>query len=291
MTPVEEARSASSCLAIDIGASKVEAAVVAPDGTIAVRERLVVKDHPRNLFDAIVSLARSVLQGANVDCVGVGCAGPMSRGGETVSPLNIAQWRDFPLRASLSDALALPVHVEGDARSLALAEGAFGGARQVSSYLSMVVSTGVGGGIVLNGRLLDGATSNAGHVGHLNVVTNGALCSCGAHGCLEAEASGWAIESRTGRPAAEADQATRLRTGALVGRAVGTLSSVLDFRHCFIAGSVALGYGDEFFIEANKAAREVAMMPYAHEIEIKRSLLDDEGPLLGAALVAWRRDT
>jgi hypothetical protein len=102
----------------------------------------------------------------------------------------------------------------------------------------MVVSTGVGGGIVLNGQLLDGESGNAGHVGHLTVVANGALCSCGAYGCLEAEASGWAIEARTGRPAREADQATRLRTGELVGRAVGMLSSVLDFRHGYVAGSV-----------------------------------------------------
>jgi glucokinase len=188
----------------------------------------------------------------------------------------------------LRDALGIDVYIDGDARALALAEGVFGGARHVSSYLSMVVSTGVGGGIVLNGELLDGETGNAGHVGHLNVVRDGALCSCGAYGCLEAEVSGHAIEERTGRPAEEADQATRLRTADLVGRAVGTLSSVLDFRHCYIAGSVALGYGDEFFSEANKAARKVAMMSYSHDVEIHRSLLGADGPLLGAALVGWR---
>jgi glucokinase len=212
----------------------------------------------------------------------------MSRGGETVSPLNILFWRDFPLRQSLRDALGIDVFVDGDARALALAEGEFGAARDVTSYLSMVVSTGVGGGIVLNGRLLDGETSNAGHVGHLTVVANGALCSCGAYGCLEAEASGWAIEGRTGRPASEADQATRLRTGELVGRAVGMLSSVLDFRHSYVAGSVALGYGDDFFAAATKAARDTAKLSYSHDVEILPSQLGTSGPLLGAALVGWR---
>jgi glucokinase len=212
----------------------------------------------------------------------------MSRGGETVSPLNIVAWRDFPLRRSLRDALNAEVFVEGDARALALAEGAFGAARDQTSYLSMVVSTGVGGGFVLNGRLLDGATGNAGHIGHLNVVPNGALCSCGAFGCLEAEASGRAIETRTGRRAIDADSSTRQRTGELVGRAVGTLSSVLDFRHCYIAGSVALGFGDEFFDAANKAARSLAMMSYSHDIEIRPSQLGSDGPILGAALIAWR---
>jgi glucokinase len=288
MTDVGGARSASPCLALDIGATKVEAAIVLPDGAIEKRARFNVADHASDLLDGIVTLVRSVRDGDQIDVVGVGCAGPMTRGGETVSPLNILFWREFPLRQSLRAALDCDVFVDGDARALALAEGVYGAARDVTSYLSMVVSTGVGGGIVLNGRLLDGESGNAGHVGHLNVVTNGALCSCGAYGCLEAEASGWAIEARTGRPASEADQATRLRTGELVGRAVGMLSSVLDFCHSYVAGSVALGYGDDFFAEANKAAHVTAMMSYSHDVEIHPSQLGGDGPLLGAALVGWR---
>ena len=288
MTDVGDARRASPCLGIDIGATKVEVAVITPEGEFTDRARLNVADHLDDLFDAIVTTARSVIGEEVIEIVGVGCAGPMTRGGARVSPLNIPIWRSFPLRDALRDALGRAVFVDGDARALALAEGSFGGAAALSSYLSMVVSTGVGGGIVMNSRLLDGATGNAGHVGHLNVVTDGALCACGSYGCLEAEVSGRAIEERTGRPASEADQATRLRTGELVGRAVGTLASVLDFSHCFIAGSVALGYGDEFFNEANKAARGVAMMSYSHDIEIRRSELGADGPLLGAALVGWR---
>ncbi|HWD96802.1 MAG TPA: ROK family protein [Acidimicrobiales bacterium] len=287
MTSAGGALSASPCLAIDIGASKVDIAVVESDGSFLARDRLHVADHAE-LFEAIVSLAHDVRGDIPVSLVGVGCAGPMTRGGETVSPLNIPSWREFPLRGKLREALGLEVYIDGDARALALAEGAFGAARERTSYLSMVVSTGVGGGIVLNGRLLDGESGNAGHVGHLNVVPNGALCSCGAYGCLEAEVSGRAIEERTGRPPSEADQATRQRTGHLVGRAVGTLASVLDFRHCYIAGSVALGYGEEFLNEATKSARSVAMLSYSHDIEIRASQLGGDGPIYGAALVGWR---
>ena len=285
------ARDASPCLALDIGASKVDVAVVDPDGAIRSRGRIDVPSHQSDLFDAIVEKSREIIPGTGVNVVGVGCAGPMTRGGETVSPLNITPWREFPLRESLREALDLDIFIEGDARALALAEGSFGAAHDQTSYLSMVVSTGVGGGFVLNGRLLDGETGNSGHIGHLNVVTDGALCSCGAFGCLEAEVSGRAIEARTGRPAADANVATRQRTGELVGRAVGTLSSVLDFRHCYIAGSVALGYGDEFFDAANKAARSLAMMSYSHDIEIRPSQLGADGPLLGAAMVGWRGST
>jgi glucokinase len=288
MNDIGGARDASPCLALDIGASKVDVAVVSRDGTLHSRTRIDVASHPNDLFEAITDVSRATLADSGISAVGVGCAGPMTRGGETVSPLNITQWREFPLRQSLRDALGVHIFIEGDARALALAEGTYGAARSETSYLSMVVSTGVGGGIVLNGRLLDGETGNSGHVGHLNVVTGGALCSCGAFGCLEAEVSGRAIEARTGHPAADADVATRQRTGELVGRAVGTLSSVLDFRHCYVAGSVALGYGDEFFDAANKAARSLAMMSYSHDIEIRPSQLGSDGPLLGAALVGWR---
>lgn len=291
MNTAGDAHSASSCLALDIGATKVEAAIVHCDGTIEYRDRILVADHEHDLFQTIIQVARRAIGYVPVATVGVGCAGPMTRGGVTVSPLNIAMWRDFPLRQSLHDELGMHVFVDGDARALALAEGKFGAATMDSSYLSMVVSTGVGGGFVIDGRLLDGESGNAGHIGHLNVVANGAMCSCGAYGCLEAEASGWSIEARTGRPANEADQSVRERTGALVGRAIGTLASVLDFSHCYIAGSVALGFGDEFFESANKSARSMAMFSYSEHLVIRPSQLGADGPLLGAAMVAWRGDS
>src|SRR5690606_38207858 len=106
---------------------------------------------------------------------------------------------------------------------------------------------GVGGGIVLEGRLLDGAAGNAGHIGHLIVEPAGRTCPCGAQGCLEAEASGTAIAARTGRPAAEAPLEERRRAGRLVGRAVASVANLLDLRLAVVAGSVALGFGPPFF--------------------------------------------
>ncbi len=288
MTSAGDAPRAFPCLALDIGATKVECALVRVDGTLGSRDRILVADHEVDLIGAIIAMARRIASVETVGVVGVACAGPMTFNGEEVSPLNIPAWRDFPLRRLLLDGLDLDVHIDGDARALALAEGEFGAAKDVSSYLSMVVSTGVGGGVVIDGRLLSGDTGNAGHIGHLNVVPGGALCSCGSYGCLEAETSGWAIEARTGRPAIEADQATRHRTGDLVGRAVGSLASVLDFNHCYLAGSVALGFGDEFFEVANKSAHAVAMLHYSQDLEIRPSGLGVDGALLGAALVGWR---
>ena len=290
MNPLGVSPRATPCLVLDIGATKVDVALIDGEGNITERVRLVVTEHPSGLIDQVIDAAQRVVERGRVEptAVGVGCAGPMTVGGATVSPLNITQWRDFPLRDRLEGALGLPVFVEGDARALALAEGAFGAAVNNRSYLSMVVSTGVGGGLVLDRRLVDGDSGNAGHIGHLNVVPDGALCSCGSYGCLEAEASGLAIEARTGRLARDADGATRDRTATLVGRAVGSLASVLDFNHCYVAGSVALGFGDDFFTLATKSARSVAQMSYTIDLEVSRTGLGEDGPLLGAAMVAWR---
>ena len=290
MTCAEVALSAASCLALDVGATKVDAAIVAREGVILSKKRLLVNEHREHLFDSIVGLINGLIGESDdpISAVGVGCAGPMTRHGELVSPLNIPQWRDFALRESLARELDLEVFVEGDAKALALAEGAFGAADPNGSYLSMVVSTGIGGALVLNGRLLDGDAGNAGHIGHLNVVNNGRLCACGSYGCLEAEASGGAIEDITGRPASQADPAVRRRSAELVGKAVGTLASVLDFSHCYVAGSVALGFGTEFFAEANKAARSYACLEYSTNLNIQESGLGSDGPILGASLVGFR---
>jgi len=288
MTAAGIAATAIPCLAIDIGASKVDVALVSVDGAVLRRGRMEVAPNSAHLFEAICELVHTTAADVEYGVVGVGCAGPMTTNGELVSPLNIHVWRDFPLRERLHLGLGHDVFVEGDARALALAEGAFGAAKGQGSYLSMVVSTGVGGAFVMDGRLLDGDSGNAGHVGHLNVVPGGRLCSCGSYGCLEAEASGWAIEDMTGRPARFADAPTRRRCAELVGRAVGTLSAVLDFAHCYIAGSVALGFGDEFFQIANKAAHSVAMMRYCEQLVIRKSGLGTDGPILGAAIVGWR---
>ena len=279
----------SATLAIDIGATKAEVALVSRAGGLTSRRRVEVASDANDLFDRIVVAVRELRQHADVDVCGVGCAGPMTNDGELVSPLNIPQWRDFDLAKRLRQATGLAVAVDGDVRALALAEGVFGSAQGVKNYASLVVSTGIGGAVVLDGRLLNGATGNSGHLGHLTVLPGGAQCSCGAKGCLEAEASGWAIAQRTGRPPAEASLEVREATARYVGQAIGSLAAVLDFTHCFVAGSVALGFGDPFFATATATAREYATMPYANTISITRSGLGADGPLLGAAIVGWER--
>ena len=135
-----------------------------------------------------------------------------------------------------------------DAKALALAEGWLGAARGVSSFCAMTVSDGVGGGFVIDGDLLDGATGNGGHVGHVMVEPGGRRCQCGARGCLEAEASGLAIEAITGRSLDEPTYDIMRRTGKLVGRAAGMICSAMDLDLVVVGGSVALGFAATFFL-------------------------------------------
>ena len=180
------------------------------------------------------------------------------------------------------------MHVDNDAKALALGEGWVGAARGARDFLAMVVSTGVGGGIVLDGRLLDGAAGNAGHVGHVIVEPEGRECGCGARGCLEAEASGTGIRAATGRDPAAADEGLRQRTGTLVGRAVASVVNLLDLRLAVVAGSVALGYGAPFFAAAQAELDARSRLEFSRGARIVPAGLGDGGPLVGAAAVGLR---
>ena len=276
-----------SALAIDIGGTKIAAGVVSAAGDLLARASApTARD---SLFEDLCALVADVRRGDEVVC-GVGCGGPMTAGGEHVSPLNIPAWRDFPLRAALVDALggAVPVFVDNDAKALALGEGWVGAAAGVANFIAMVVSTGVGGGIVLDGRLLDGAAGNAGHIGHVIVEPGGRRCGCGAAGCLEAEASGTAIAAITGRPAAEAPPEVRERCGRLVGRAVASVANLLDLRLAVVAGSVALGFGGAFFRAAQDELDRSARLDFSAGAVIRPARLGDAAPLIGAAAVGFR---
>jgi glucokinase len=282
-------------LAVDIGGTKLAAGLVSPEGVVLSRARRPTGTPAdgEQLFAALRSVVDEARAAAgvaldDVAVLGVGCGGPMERGGTTVSPLNIPAWRGFPLRDRLADATGLPTFVDNDAKALALGEGWVGAAAGVDDFLAMVVSTGVGGGLVLDGRLLDGAGANAGHIGHVIVVPDGRRCACGARGCLEAEASGTAIAAATGRPAAEAGPDVVVRTGTLVGRAVASVANLLDLRLALVAGSVALGFGAPFFRAAQEELDRSAVLDFSRGAAIRPAGLGADGPLVGAAAVGLR---
>lgn len=284
-------------LAVDIGGTKLSAGIVSDDGRVLAQDRCETPSD--GVWDALVALVERVrarltslasTSGFEYELIacGVGSGGPMSDDGDKVSTLSIPTWRDFPLRSSIASLTGLPTFVDNDAKAVVLGEVWCGAAVGCRDVIGMVVSTGVGGGIITDGKLLDGDTGNAGHIGHINVVPNGRLCKCGARGCLEAVASGTAIAAMTGKPAAQATLEIVHQTGAYVGRAVASVAALLDLRLAVIGGSVALGFGEPFFRAAQAEADRYARISFARGVRIRPTGLGADAPLVGAAAVARR---
>lgn len=266
-----------------MGGTKLAAAVVGEDGSIRrqARRPTPAGTDAEALWSACAALLDEVRTGDEV-VGGAGCGGPMA--GDLVSPLHLPAWRRFPLRDRLAAHLGVPAFVDNDAKALALAEGWQGAARGRRHFLGMVVSTGVGGGIVLDGRLLGG---NAGHVGHVVVAPGGRACRCGGRGCLEAEISGTSIAEVTGRPAAEATPELVAGSGTLLGRAVASVANLLDLDLAVVGGSVALGWGAPFFAAAQAELDVRSRLTFSRGARVVPAALGADAPLLGAAAVGW----
>ena len=185
-------------LALDVGGTKLGAAVVDDAGRILGRGRVPspTGTDPEPLYEALVACAAAALRGADVlpgdlSGIGVAAAGPMVWPSGEVSPLNMPAWRGFPLRKRLAEEFASDrVLIHNDAVGLTVGEHWKGAGSGTANLLGMTVSTGVGGGLILDGHLNHGASGNAGHVGHVVVEPDGPACVCGGRGCLEAVASG-----------------------------------------------------------------------------------------------------
>ena len=293
---VEASEGRELALAIDIGASKMAVGLVSRKGEMLDRDviRTDLDKNANDLFGALAVVIRRQVEraverhGGRVVVCGIGSAGPIEPDCVTVSPLNIPAWRRFPLREAVASLVSVPVFGDLDAKAFALAEGWLGAARGRSSYIGMVVSTGVGGGIVVDGRMIDGASGNAGHIGHMIVNPDGHRCGCGAQGCLEAEASGSAIEAITGRPATEPSYETMQRTGRMVGRAVASVCNLFDLTLAVVGGSVALGFGPTFFQAAQDEMDELCRLDFSRHARIVPARLGDRSPIIGAGAVAWR---
>jgi len=210
-------------LAVDIGGTKTAAALVQPDGTI---ENLCLA--PTQGEDSTAeSIGRTVIDTTRRACsgyvpshIGIACAGPIDPTRGTVRPVNIAAWAlDYPLLRAFERAFPEATSsLVGDAGAAALGEYRFGVGRAVSCLLGIVVSTGVGGGLVLGGSLYQGPGGNAGHVGHMAAGSEFAAeaCRCGATGCVEAVASGPALEAWAW---AQAPDREKLSSGQLAAAA------------------------------------------------------------------------
>jgi glucokinase len=225
-----------------------------------------------------------------------------------VSPLNIPGWRGFPLRRRVESMFpGVPVRVHNDAVCVAIGEHWRGAGQGHDNLLGMVVSTGVGGGLVLGGHLVDGASGNAGHIGHVVVDPDGPECSCGGRGCLEAVASGprlaaWAIEQGWSSAPGTAQQlasdaahghpvalAAMERAGSALGVAIASATHLCDLEIVAIGGGLARA-GSLIFEPLDRALRRHARMGFAQQLRVVAAELGQEAGLVGAAALVLAGD-
>ena len=209
-------------LALDIGGTKIAVGLVDPAGELVHTTTCPTPNDQdaEHVWDVVRQMIADTVSSAEgaISAVGIGCAGPIDSTAGTVGPVSIAAWRNFPLRDRVAAAVPdVPVLLAGDAICMAVGEHWRGAGRGVDFLLGMVVSTGVGGGLVLNGVPYHGRTGNAGHVGHVVVEPGGLACHCGGRGCVETVAAGpwmtrWALDHGWSGPPG-ADAAMRLASG------------------------------------------------------------------------------
>ncbi len=303
---------AGYALAMDLGGTKVEAALVDGAGTVLAPSRFraptgksATSDDLALAVDEVVALALAALPaGAELLGVGVGSAGPINEAEGRVSPLNLEVWREYPLRDQVVASVAdVPVTLRMDGICITLAEHWIGAARGYDNVMGMIVSTGIGGGLILHGNTVSGPTGNAGHIGHVEVAGFTEPCLCGGIGCVEAVASGphtveWAqiqgwqgtTGEQLGASYREGDEiaiAAIERSGRAIGRAIASATALVDLELVAIGGGFSHVTPD-LFTHMRTAVAERRSFGFVTKVRIVPSGLSTDGPLIGAAALIHR---
>jgi glucokinase len=300
-------------LAVDLGGTKVEAVLIDHHGELLegtrFRERTGADKASAELESAVTTVVHRTLEalpeGAVLAGAGIGAAGPITEDAGLVSPLNLPAWRNYPLRQHVASLVpeGTPVTLRMDGLCITLAEHWVGAARGYNNVMGMIVSTGIGGGLILHGNTVSGPTGNAGHIGHVQVAGFDDPCGCGGNGCLEAIASGPRSVARaraegwtgtTGEELASSyragDEIARRvveRSGIAIGEAIASATALVDLEIVAIGGGFSQVTPDLFeYIRAGVARRR--KFAFVTKVLVVPSGLSSDGPLIGAAALVHR---
>jgi glucokinase len=295
---------ADPTLALDIGGTKIAAGLVDADGTLVHHAKLPTPDDDAEavwtVIDTLITEALAAA-GGRVRGVGIASAGPIDLPSGTVSPINITAWQRFPIVERVSEVVGAPVRLGGDGLCMTLGERWRGAGRGAHFLLGMVVSTGVGGGLVLDAAPYDGRTGNAGHVGHVVVDPDGGPCSCGGRGCVETIAAGprmaqWARDNGWDAPpeadakeladAAYAGHPVALRAfyrgGTAVAAMIASVGAVCDLDLVVIGGGVVKS-GKLLFDPLRHGLETYARLDFLRGLQVLPAELGGDAGLVGAA--------
>lgn len=193
---------------VDLGGTTINAAVVSADGERVLGMHTAptnAERGPKYVVDKIIGMVRESMRVAGreggfdekeIVGIGIGSPGPLDRKTGTVIETPNLGWRNFPLRDLVANAIGLPAELDNDANAATIGEWWVGAGKNVETMVGVTLGTGIGGGIVLGGKVFHGASDVAGEIGHMSIDSTGRKCKCGNYGCLEAYASGPAIAAR-----------------------------------------------------------------------------------------------
>ncbi|MFD7206532.1 ROK family protein [Streptomyces sp. NPDC059893] len=302
--------------ALDIGGTKIAGALVDDHGRILLRAQrpTPAKEDGDTVMRAVEDVLRELTAAplwVRAGAVGIGSAGPVDASTGTVSPVNVPGWRDFPLVDRVRAVTeGLPVELVGDGVAMTAAEHWQGAAQGHDNALCMVVSTGVGGGLILGGKLHPGPTGNAGHIGHISVDLDGDPCPCGARGCVERIASGPNIARRAldsgWRPGADGDVSAAAvaaaarggdkvaiasfeRAAQALAAGIAATATLVEIDIAVIGGGVAKA-GEVLFAPLRRSLRDYATLSFVQRLTVAPARTGTDAGLVGAAAAALTRD-
>ena len=293
-------------IGIDLGGTKILTALSDNKGRVIAtvkmdtQAKLGVNKVVDNIIETVnIVLLKAGIPKSKISAIGIGAPGPIAGNSAIVSPPNLPGWKRVNLKKMLEKALRKPVFVENDANAAALAEYRFGSGRGTKNFIFLTVSTGIGGGIILNGKLFGGASGTAGEVGHMVIDPNGPKCGCGNRGCLEALAAGPAIARMAGRKdALQAELAARKGdkkalkaindAGMYIGIGIANLNNLLNPELFAIGGGIS-NMKELIFKPIRYWAKECSLTEPAKTLKIVPARLKTEAGVMGAIAVAMDR--
>jgi glucokinase len=300
-------------LGLDVGGTKIAAGVVDPGGGVHgfVSAPTEAERGPEDGLARLFELGRRAVAGSGagwdeIDGVGIGCGGPLdSDGGVLIAPLHLHGWGDVPIVELATAAFERPAVLDNDATAAAAAEHRYGAGRGTQNMVYLTVSTGVGGGVVLDGKLHRGPTGNGGELGHVTVDWRGRLCrGCGRRGCLEAYASGTSIAERAQEAGMAGATAETVAAASLAGEqpaaavwaetcealacGIVSLANLFEPELVVIGGGVTR-VGEQLLGPVRELVLAQTMRRPGQELRIESAALADAVGVVGAAAVAYER--
>ncbi|MDY0093831.1 MAG: ROK family protein [Candidatus Vecturithrix sp.] len=300
---------------IDLGATKIDAGLVDPENRIIARRRILTESDSgpqmvvERIAQSVTELEQTIPGGQRLGAMGICSPGPVDhQAGMLLDPPNLQALHHTPLRQLLEDRLKIPVNLEHDAKAAALGEFYYGAGQGEQSMVYIVVGTGVGAAIIIEGQVYRGLHNFAGEVGHITLDPQGNLCPCGSRGCVETYTSGpWlarhyqnALVQHNGAPSVSQDEISGAlvaqlaaqgdelalqvitRAGEALGISIASLAMILNIDLYVIGGSVAKA-GDVLLEPARKIVPKYSFKSVSPDVRIVATELDTDGPILGCA--------